>query len=644
MMVSSLRSLYIPTFLLLMTWLSHQIVSQQPLYYHHFCLNITQDQDAPDDNYQANLVTLLSSLSSSAGNGDGFNKTAIDSNAYGLYLCQGDIDASHCKSCISTATEEILWRCPKDRYSSAIIWYDICMLRYSNENFFGIVTTYPSAYHAQGITEPGQDGKVEDLMINMTQEAIVSYSMFKKGEGSLSNILVQCSRDINSDGCGYCLNWMTRHIWRFAGRQRWWLVAPSCSMRYEFPESVGAVAPRRNVADRRNEGSSKIAILCIVCGIGVIALRSCFMLWCHYRKVKGRPKTEDSRVLFHDGVQNKESMDLAMIPLRTLQDITVNFSDQYKIGKGGFGTVYKGILPDGRNVAVKRMSNNSKQGLEELKNEIILIAKLQHKNLVRLLSCCLEGNEKLLVYEYMPNASLDFHLFDKEKQTQIDWSIRKNIIIGIAKGILYLHQDSRLRVIHRDLKASNILLDHDMTPKISDFGLARAFGEDQIQANTRRIAGTHGYIAPEYAMEGLFSEKSDVFSFGVLVLEIVSGKRNTGFYLSEHGTSLVAYAWRLWCEGNAVVLMDPILEKSSTASEIIKCIHIGLLCVQQNAADRPTISAVALMLGNDAKVLPDPKQPAFAVGRTITEQEPKLETSKNCSINQVTLSDFSPRS
>ncbi|XP_031281345.1 G-type lectin S-receptor-like serine/threonine-protein kinase SD1-1 [Pistacia vera] len=236
--------------------------------------------------------------------------------------------------------------------------------------------------------------------------------------------------------------------------------------------------------------------------------------------------------------QEREDLELPMFELAIITKATNNFSLSNKLGEGGFGAVYQGTLADGQEIAVKRLSNISRQGLNELKNEVSLIANLQHRNLVKLLGCCIEANEKLLIYELMPNKSLDYFIFDQSRSELLDWSKRFNIICGIARGLLYLHQDSRLRIIHRDLKASNVLLDHEMNPKISDFGLAKTFGGDQTEGNTKRLAGTYGYMAPEYASEGLFSVKSDVFSFGILLLEILIGVRNRGFYHLESGLNL----------------------------------------------------------------------------------------------------------
>ncbi|KAM3407199.1 hypothetical protein ACQJBY_000943 [Aegilops geniculata] len=307
------------------------------------------------------------------------------------------------------------------------------------------------------------------------------------------------------------------------------------------------------------------------------------------------------------------------------------------LGKGGFGMVHKGVLPDGKQIAVKRLSHSSRQGIGELKSELVLVAKLRHRNLVSLIGVCLEQQEKILVYEFMPNRSLDTILFDFEKRKELDWGRRSKIISGVARGLQYLHEDSQLKIVHRDLKASNILLDFDYNPKISDFGLAKIFGGDQSEDVTKRIAGTYGYMSPEYAMHGQYSAKSDAFSFGVLVLEIVTGRRNNGSCNSEQYVYLVNLVWEHWTRGNVVELIDPSLNGHPYhVDQVLKCIQIGLLCVQNRPEDRPTMSSVNDMLTSQSVRLPSVSMPAFcdrlsgcsdnlasSNGMTITKLEPR---------------------
>ncbi|XVF70459.1 hypothetical protein PTKIN_Ptkin11bG0163300 [Pterospermum kingtungense] len=344
----------------------------------------------------------------------------------------------------------------------------------------------------------------------------------------------------------------------------------------------------------------------------------------------------------HETNRNREAK-LPLFSFSSVSAATNNFSATNKIGEGGFGPVYKGILRKGGEIAVKRLSRRSGQGWEELKNEAQLIAKLQHKNLVRLLGCCVEQGEKILIYEYMPNKSLDFFLFDSSKQRTLDWGIRVRIVEGIAQGLLYLHKYSRFRIIHRDLKPSNILLDGNMNPKISDFGMARIFVEDELQANTKRIVGTYGYMPPEYALKGLFSEKSDVYSFGVLLLEIVSGRKNTSFHQSE-SLHLLGYAWDLWISNRVLNLVDPLLGKVPEHLAI-RYVNIGLLCVQESADDRPTMSDVVSMLNNESMILLSPKQPAFlnVTSMSKSNSQPEEERPKICSVIDVTYSDLEAR-
>ncbi|RDX93745.1 G-type lectin S-receptor-like serine/threonine-protein kinase SD1-1, partial [Mucuna pruriens] len=343
------------------------------------------------------------------------------------------------------------------------------------------------------------------------------------------------------------------------------------------------------------------------------------------------------KIIHWRGKRGKEDMDLPTIfEFSTISHATNHFSNVNKLGEGGFGPVYKGVLVDGQEIAVKRLSETSAQGTEEFKNEMMLMETLQHRNLVKLLGCSVQQDEKLLIYEFMPNRSLDYFIFDSTRSKLLDWTNRFRIIDGIARGLLYLHQDSRLRIIHRDVKASNILLDNDMNPKISDFGLAKIFGGDQAEANTKRVMGTYGYMSPEYAVRGSFSIKSDIFSFGVIVLEIISGRKNRDFCDPNHHHNLLGHAWRLWVEERALELVDDMLVDVATSSEILRCIHVGLLCVQHRPENRPSMSSVVFML-NGGKLFPEPSQPGFYTERDSTKPSEEL------SLNHVSVSILEAR-
>ncbi|KAK2360560.1 G-type lectin S-receptor serine/threonine-protein kinase [Trifolium repens] len=357
----------------------------------------------------------------------------------------------------------------------------------------------------------------------------------------------------------------------------------------------------------------------------------------HFNKLE---KAEESTDNVFGELSQAKLQELLLYNFEKLATATNNFHESNKLGQGGFGPVYKGILQDGKEIAVKRLSRSSGQGLEEFMNEVVVISKLQHRNLVRLLGCCIEGDEKMLMYEFMPNKSLNAYIFDPSRNKLLDWEKRFNIIEGIARGILYLHRDSRLKIIHRDLKASNILLDEDLNPKISDFGMARIFGVSEDRANTQRVVGTYGYMAPEYAMHGVFSDKSDVFSFGVLLIEIVSGRRNSSFYESENSLTLLGFAWIQWKEDNILSLIEPEIYDDSHHKNILRFIHIGLLCVQESAADRPTMAAVISMLNSETMDIPPAREPAFLLRQNMmktvsSEERVELYSNNGLSITNI---------
>nr|KYP41494.1 Putative serine/threonine-protein kinase receptor [Cajanus cajan] len=398
---------------------------------------------------------------------------------------------------------------------------------------------------------------------------------------------------------------------------------------------------RLPVSETDNSKKKVVVIASIISS--VIAMLLIFILIYLSKKTKFRGKTSPmmiTKIKANNNASQQEDFELPLFHFASIAHATNHFSSDNKLGEGGFGPVYKGTLLDGQMVAVKRLSQTSGQGLNEFKNEVMLCAKLQHRNLVKVLGCCIQENEKLLIYEYMANKSLDFFLFDSSRSKFLDWPKRFCIINGIARGLLYLHQDSRLRIIHRDLKASNVLLDSEMNPKISDFGLARMCGGDQIEGKTRRVVGTYGYMAPEYAFDGIFSTKSDVFSFGVLLLEIVSGKKNNRLFYPNDYNNLIGHAWKMWKDGNPTQFIDASLEDSCILQEALRCIHLGLLCLQHHPNDRPNIASVVLLLSNE-NVLSLPKDPTYLIKDISTEREFSSENFTSSSINDVTVSVLS---
>ncbi|KAI3786632.1 hypothetical protein L1987_40455 [Smallanthus sonchifolius] len=297
-----------------------------------------------------------------------------------------------------------------------------------------------------------------------------------------------------------------------------------------------------------------------------------------------------------------ELLDVENMRLYTYKDLqvaTAYFRPENKVGQGGFGSVYKGILKDGSVVAIKVLSADSRQGLREFLNEITVISYIQHENLVKLHGYCVEGDHRILVYGYLKNGSLDQTLLgDGHCSINFTWEVRRKICIGVAKGLAYLHEEVQPHIIHRDIKASNILLDDNFTPKISDFGLAKLFPAHLTHVSTR-IAGTQGYLAPEYAIRGQLTRKADIYSFGILLLEIVSGRPNQNRRLPVEEQYLLERVWQLYREGELTRLVDTSVEEDVDVDEACRYLKIGLLCTQSLPKSRPSMSNVMKMLNDD---------------------------------------------
>ncbi|XP_025610853.1 probable LRR receptor-like serine/threonine-protein kinase At1g07650 isoform X3 [Arachis hypogaea] len=363
---------------------------------------------------------------------------------------------------------------------------------------------------------------------------------------------------------------------------------------------------------KHNHISTRLMAGIVAPTVIVIILIICLLWW------KGclRKKTSLEKELRNLDLQT------GLFSLHQIKAATNNFNISNKIGEGGFGPVYKGILPNGTIIAVKQLSSKSKQGNREFINEIAMISALQHPCLVKLYGCCVEGDQLLLIYEYMENNSLAYALFgNKENQLKLNWPTRQKICVGIARGLAFLHEESRLKIVHRDIKATNVLLDKNLNPKISDFGLAKLHEEDATHISTR-IAGTYGYMAPEYAMNGYLTDKADVYSFGIVVLELVSGKANTIHRSKEEVLYLLDWAHLLKEKGMLMELVDRRLGSDFNEEEVMVMIQVALLCTNATANLRPSMSSVLSML--EGKII----VPEFVSDQSELMDEMKLEAMR----------------
>ncbi|CAN6818864.1 hypothetical protein Bca4012_007567 [Brassica carinata] len=616
----------------------------------------------PHDKYDTNRHTLISSLASNASARGGFYNASLGQGSdkvYAVGLCIPGVEPTVCSTCLERGYIRLTEVCLNQ--TEGLVWEArgiLCLIRYSNRFFFGLLELKPS-YEVHNSADiryefPKFDSLWKNLTSRMIARATSSSSELKYYAAeavpwtTLQNIyaLMQCNPLISLGECNICLRQcVSDYVSCCHGKQGGIVYRPSCAFRSEIypffqafnltlaqpPTSLSPSAGQRtNTTKRGGESISVGIIVAIIIPTVVIffVLLALAFFVCRRMKLKAFNRQGSS-------IDNHSTNPL-QFDFKTIEAATDQFSERNVIGKGGFGDVYKAVLK-GTEVAIKRLSKASGQGAREFKNEAVLVAKLQHRNLVRLLGFCVDGTEKILVYEFVPNKSLDFFLFGPSKHDQVDWKTRYMIIEGIARGVLYLHQDSRLTIIHRDLKASNILLDADMNPKVADFGMARIMGMDQTQSDTSRIVGTYGYMAPEYAMHGHFSMKSDVYSFGVIVLEIISGRKNSSFCQPD-GSSLVTYAWELWRKGSPLEIVDPAIMESYQRNEVIRCIHIALLCVQKDHANRPGMSTVILMLTSNTITLPVPEEPGF-----VYKSGNSANSSFLWSVDDASITHLEPR-
>lgn len=358
--------------------------------------------------------------------------------------------------------------------------------------------------------------------------------------------------------------------------------------------------PPNEAGNKKNSTGIIVGIVVSVVAVSLV----CFFAICYTVRRRQRQKR----------YEDEEFLGLEARPFTftyaQLRAATEDFSAANKLGEGGFGPVYMGTLEDGRIIAVKQLSVASHQGKSQFLAEIETISAVQHRNLVKLYGCCIEGNNRLLVYEYLEKKSLDQALFGSGAGSfSLDWPTRLDICLGVARGLAYLHEESRLRIVHRDVKASNILLDSQLNPKLSDFGLAKLYDDTKTHMSTR-VAGTIGYLAPEYAMRGHLTEKADVFGFGVVALEIVSGRPNSDSTQEGDRVYLLEWAWHCHENDSDLELVDQRLSEFNK-DEARRLIGVALLCSQTSPVVRPSMSRVVAMLSGDAEIPAVTSKPGY---------------------------------
>ncbi|RDX96044.1 Cysteine-rich receptor-like protein kinase 8, partial [Mucuna pruriens] len=616
--------------------------SDDPVYLSHNCSS--SETLTANSTFQNSLHTLFSYLSSNATNGKSFHDAGVNDQVYGLFVCRGDVPSANCGQCVLNATRRVFSECRS--FQEAIIWYSHCLLRYSHRNFFKIVEKSP-AFSKLNVTRFSSLDQEQKFFIYVLSNAL-SKAVIEAGDSDerygtkslkLNGLqtlytLAQCTQDLTSDDCKGCLGnvigpgipWS--HLGSVGGR----IIYPSCNLRFElfqfYRDGDQATAPSSTPSSPSEKRQSKSRLIILII---VPTLVSIMFFSVGYYLLRRKARKSFRTILKENCMYCKQNNNLKLcflsfktlktwfknvtifVPvgygsaileplqfdLAVIEAATNNFSHENCIGKGGFGEVYKGILQDGRQIAVKKLSRDSRQ--------------------------------------------------DSKGQKRLSWIERYNIIGGIAQGILYLHEHSRLKVIHRDIKPSNILLDKNMIPKISDFGLARIVEINQGKENTNKVVGTLGYMSPEYIMFGQFSDKLDVFSFGVMILEIITGKKNRNFYQSQSiDDSLLNYVWRQWRNQTPLSILDPNINGSFSEIEVTRCIQIGLLCVQQYPDVRPTMVSVVSYLSNHLINLPSPQQPAFFIPmdqKTIAQESRSNQFmgSTLLSNNELSISEFLPR-
>lgn len=597
-----------------------------------------------------NFVNVMDNISTqmrTVGYGQAINGSGPDIN-YGFAQCYGDLAVpDDCTLCYAEA-RTILPQCFP--FNSGRIFLDGCFMRADNYSFFQ-EHTGPSDKIVCGNTT-----RKSTMFRESAREAVMDAALKAPDNGGYARkeipvsgaanesayVLANCWKTLSYENCKACLENASTSLMGCLPRSEGRALYTGCFMRYSD----------QNFLNGEGSGHQKVSIIVVVVSVlsslavvtvGTIVGRHL----CKTRRLqkKRRGSNDTSRMA---KTLTKSSLNFKY---STLEYATGSFDIVNKLGQGGFGTVYKGVLADGREVAVKRLFVNNKHRAGDFYNEVNLISSLEHKNLVRLLGCSCSGPESLLVYEYLPNKSLDRFLFDAARGKSLNWERRFEIIKGTAEGLIYLHENPKIRIIHRDIKASNVLLDLKHRAKIADFGLARSFEEDRSHISTA-IAGTLGYMAPEYLARGQLTEKADVYSYGVLLIEIVAGRPNN---MTDISDSLITATWKHFQNGTVQEMVDSNItlddnpnSVNNKQQEISRVVHVALLCLQENSSLRPSMSKALQML-KEGEELPAPSNPPFIDEKIMvfhdSNEDPRypLNSTSSASMATISYSIFHPR-
>ncbi|KAI3452700.1 hypothetical protein Pfo_009364 [Paulownia fortunei] len=576
---------------------------------------ICSNRTAADSDRQDHVTNFLAAMDSLTTQvyrqryGVTINGTG-NNTVYAFAECMKDLSLNDCNLCFAQCKTQTTKCRPFQRLTKgARLFYDGCYLRYDdymffNESLSSVDETVCGADDFIGNQTLFRDNVLE-LVRNMSVQGPKNDGFFT-GSVSKGNLtvygLAQCWEFVNGSACVDCMENSVSRIGSCPPKVEGRVLNAGCYLRYSTTRFYNNSAS--DAQSGSGGGSHRRATILVSIGGAVAFLLFVAMISLLARKKILRRRREKKKLGALLAKVNKSKINFSY---EILERATNYFHSSNKLGQGGSGSVYKGILPGGQIVAVKRLLFNTTQWADHFFNEVNLISGIDHKNLVKLLGCSITGPESLLVYEYVANHSLHDHLFVRKDVPRLGWEERYKIILGVAEGLAYLHEESNMRIIHRDIKLSNILLDEDFTAKIADFGLARLFPQDKTSISTA-IAGTLGYMAPEYIVRGKLTEKADVYSFGILVIEVVCGTKNNAF--AQNSYSILQKVWNLSGTGKLSEAVDYSIKGKFPEEEADRLLQIGLTCVQADPELRPSMSIVVKMITGKHEISP-PTQPPF---------------------------------